>query len=134
MSEWCSFRRRSSIGTDRRVRAASKTGHARPRQLPRRRLEMARLDARHRVNDDRAVAVEFFCGEQRLAIFLEAGGAPDAEDVLPHPAPDPVFRVPEGKEPWLETKRLPFFVHPVLAREVVERQLDVVQLRAEICL
>src|SRR6266446_3505261 len=67
-----------------------------------------------------------------LPIFLETRRAADGEDVLSHRAPDPVLRVPEGQEPRLESERLTLVVESVLAREVVERELHVVHVGAEV--
>src|ERR1700687_5252338 len=129
-----SFGWSTSVGAHCGVRAAAEPGDAGAGQLTWRGLEMTGLDPPDRVHDDRPAAVQVFGCQQPLAIFLEARRAADAEDVLPHAAPDPILRVPEGEEAWLESERLSFLVDAVLAGQVVERELDVVQLGTEICL
>src|SRR5439155_1249011 len=79
-----------------------------------------------------AAALEVLGRERLFAIFLEPRGPADAEDVLPHAAPDPVLRVPQGEESGLKAKRFALLVDAVLAREVVERQLHVMQLGPEV--
>src|SRR5213594_3993938 len=110
------------------MRAAPETGHARARDLPRRGLEMPGLDALNRGHHDRAAALEVLVRQRPLAIFLQTRGPADAEDVLSHPSPHPVLRVPQGKEPGLEAEWLAFVVEAVPACQVVEGELDVVQL------
>src|ERR1700682_2177746 len=127
-----SFGRRSSIWTHRGVRTAAEPCDARSGALPGRGLEMAPLNAPDGLHDDGAAAVEVLGRQQLLAVLLQARGAPDAEDDLAHVAPDPFLRVPKRQEPRLESKRFAFLVDTVLAGEVIERQLDVVQLRSEI--
>src|SRR5438132_349706 len=123
-----SFRWRSAVGANRRVGTAAEPRYACARELTWRGLEVTSLDALDRSRDDGAAALQVVLGQRLLAIFLQPGRPPDAEDVLSHPAPHPVFRVPEGKEPRLEAKWFALLVKAVLAREVVERELHVVQL------
>src|SRR3989442_10125889 len=104
------------------MRARAEPRHARARELPRRWLEMPCLDSLDRRDDDGAAALEVFFGQRLLAIFLETRGPADAEDVLPHAAPDPVLRVPERKESRLKAERVALLVDAVLAGEVVEGQ------------
>jgi hypothetical protein len=82
--------------------------------------------------DDRAAAIQVFLGQKLLAIFLEARGPADAEDVLPHAAPHPVLRVVKREEPRSEAERLALLVEAFPARDVVEGELHVVQLRSEV--
>src|ERR1700686_3422570 len=117
---WRSFRRSSSVRTHRGVRAATEAGHARARELAGRRLEVTCLDALDRLHHDRAAALQILFRQQLLAIFLEARGAADAEDVLAHAAPDPVLRVIEREVPRRESERLALLVEALPARDVIQ--------------
>src|SRR2546422_657925 len=127
-----SLGRSPAVGADRRVRARPEPGHARARELARGGFEVPALDPLDRIHDHGPAALEVFRGQGLLAVLLQAGRAADAEDVLAHAAPDPVLRIPEGEEPRLEAKRFAFVVEAVFARQVVERQLHIVKLRAEV--
>src|SRR5205814_3546875 len=118
--------------TDGRVRTVGVPAHARPRQVARRRLEPARLDARDRGHDRRAAALEILIAEQSLAVLLQAGGLAHAEDDLADRAPHPFLRVPERQEPRFESKRVALVVEAEAARHVVEGELHVVQLGPEV--
>src|SRR3981189_1878897 len=102
------------------MRAASEASHAGARALGRLGLEGARLDAVDRVDDDGSTALQVLFRQELLAIFLEARGAADAEDVLPHAAPHPILRVIEGEIPRREAERLALLVEALPARDVVE--------------
>src|SRR5438105_7113640 len=112
------------------MRTAAEARDARAGQLAWRRLEMSALDALDRLDHDAAAALQVVGGERLLAVLLQPGRVPDAEDVLAHPAPHPVLRVPEGQEPRLKCERLARVVHAVLASQVVKGELHVMQLRA----
>src|SRR2546422_1554625 len=127
-----SLGRSPAVGADRRVRARSEPGHARARELARGGFEMSGLDPLDRTHDHGPAALEVLRTQGFLAVLLEARRAADAEDVLAHAAPDPVLGIPEREEPRLEAKRLAFVVEAVFARQVVERQLHIVKLRAEV--
>src|SRR5882672_5645508 len=99
------------------MRTAAEAGHARAGELSWRRLEMSGLDAGDRLHDDLATALEVFSRQRFLAIFLEARGFSDAEDVLAHVPPDPVLRVPERQEARLKAQRLAVVIDPEPARE-----------------
>src|SRR5258708_22925151 len=123
---WCSgggsrsFRWSPSVRAHRGVRAAAKSSHAGPGELPRRRLEVTRLDAPDRIDHDGPAAVEVLTREQPLAIVLESGGVANAEAHLPHIAPDPFLRGPQRQEPRLEAERLALLVESLLASDVVK--------------
>src|SRR5712692_10804203 len=101
-------------------------------EVARRGFEMPSLDARDRIDDDRAAAFEVVAAQGLLAVLLEAGRLPDAEDHLANRAPHPLLRVPDRKESRLESERMTIVVEPEAAGKVVEGELDVVQLRAEV--
>src|SRR5207244_13425880 len=85
----------SPIRTDGGVRAARETAHTGARKVTRRRLEPAGLDACDRLHDHSAAALQVIVGQQPLAVLLETGRLPDAEDHLADRTPDPLLRVPE---------------------------------------
>src|SRR5258708_14141862 len=116
----------------RGVRAAAESSHAGLGGLPRRRFEVTRLDAPDRIDHDGPAAVEVLTREQPLAIVLESGGVANAEDDLPHIAPDPFLRVPQRQEPRLEAERLALLVESLFAGDVVKSDLHVVELRPEV--
>ena len=93
---------------------------------------MSFFDALDRPDDHGAAALEIFVGEGLLAIFLESRRPADAEDVLPHAAPNPVLRVPEREESRLKAERVAVLIDSVLARKVVEGELHVMQVRPEV--
>src|SRR3977135_728189 len=129
---WRSFGWRASIRTHRGVRAAAEPSDAGPSGLTRRGLEVASLEALDRVDDRGAAAVEILGGQELLAILLETRGPADAEDDLPHVAPDPFLRVPEREELWREPTCLAFLVHTFPTSHVVEGELHVIQLRPKV--
>src|SRR2546426_6310248 len=124
--------RRPAVWAHGRVRTGAETRYAGPRELPRRGLEMPRLDALDRGRDHAAAALQVVLGQRPLAVLLQPGRPADAEDVLSHAGPSPVLRVPERQEPGLEAEWFALLVKTVLAREVVERELHVIQLRPEV--
>src|ERR1700680_5148580 len=95
---------------------------------------MSGLDTGDRAHDDVAAALEIPCIEHLLAVLLEAGRPADSEDVLAHRAPNPILRIPERQESRLEAKRFALVVEAVLAGEVVQGKLHVVELGAEVSL
>src|SRR5256885_11711914 len=105
------------------MRTAAEPRDACARQLARRRLEMPPLDALDRIDHDAAAALQVVGRERLLAVLLQPGRVADAEDVLAHPAPDPILGVPEGKEARLKRERLALVVHAVLACQVVQGEL-----------
>src|SRR5438067_1012369 len=113
------------------MRTAAKPRHACAGQLARRRLEVPALDALDRIDHDAAAALQVVGRERLLAVLLQAGRVADAEDVLAHPTPHPILRVPEGKEARLKRERLALVVHAFLAGQVVQRELHVMELWAE---
>src|SRR5438874_5255660 len=127
-----SFRRCSTVGADRCMRTAAEPRDACARQLTRRRLEMPALDALDRIDHDAAAALQVVGRERLLAVLLQPGRVADAEDVLAHPTPHPVLWIPEGQEARLKRERLALVVHAFLAGQVVERELHVMELRAEV--
>ena len=114
------------------MRACPEAGHAGAGDLAWRGLEVPGLDALDRVDHDSPASLEVFSGQRLFPILLQTRRPADGEDVLPHAAPDPVLRVPQRQETGLKSERVALVVDSVLAREVVQRQLDVVQLRTEI--
>src|SRR3977135_1581568 len=96
------------------MRATPEPSHARAGELSGRGFEVTSLDALDRLHHDRAASVQILGRQQPLAIILETGGPTHAEDVLAHPAPYPVLRVPQGEESGLEAEGLAFFIPPVL--------------------
>ena len=93
---------------------------------------MTCLDAGDRSHHDVSAALEVTGLEHLLSIFLQAGRTPHREDVLAHRTPHPILRVPQRQEPRLESERLSLVVESVLAGQVVESQLDVIQLGPEV--
>src|SRR5438270_4849685 len=102
---------------------AAKPRDARARQLARRRLEMPALDSLDRIDHDTAAALQVVGSERLLAVLLQPGRVPDAEDVLAHPTPHPVLRIPQRQEARLKRERLALVVHAILAGKVVQREL-----------
>src|SRR5690242_307960 len=88
------------------MRTAGVAAHARPGKVAWCGFEPPCLDARDRGHDGRPAALEVLIAEQSLAVLLQAGGLADAEDDLADRAPHPFFRVPQRKEPGLESKRI----------------------------
>src|SRR5258708_3507408 len=127
-----SFPWSTSVRAHRGGGAAAKATAPGPGELPRRRLEVTRLDAPDRIDHDGPAAVEVLTREQPLAIVLESGGVANAEDDLPHIAPDPFLRVPQRQEPRLEAERLALLVESLFAGDVVKSELHVVELRPEV--
>src|SRR5258708_39099440 len=127
-----SFRWSPSVRAPRGGRAAAESSHAGPGELPRRRLEVTRLDAPDRIDHDGPAAVEVLTREQPLAIVLESGGVANAEDDLPHIAPDPFLRVPQRQEPRLEAERLALLVESLFAGDVAKIELHLADLRPEL--
>jgi len=93
---------------------------------------MDALDAFDGAHHHGAAPLEILLRQQPLAILLQAGRLPHAEDHLTDRPPHPLLRVPEGEEARLQPKGLALVVEAEPARDVVERELDVIQLRAEI--
>src|SRR5713101_6263089 len=93
---------------------------------------MAGLDATDRLQNDVAAALEVGRFKHLLPIFLETRRTADGKDVLSHRAPDPVLRVPERQESRLKSKRFALVVESVFACEVVEGELHVVHVGAEV--
>src|SRR5438132_11423749 len=85
------------------MRARAETRHARTGELAGRGLKVSFFDALDRPDDHGAAALEIFVGEGLLAIFLESRRPDDAEDVLPHTAPNQVLRVSVSVELRLYT-------------------------------
>src|SRR5487761_175052 len=132
--ESASFWGRAPVRADGGVRAAAEAGHTGAGELARPGLEMAALDSRNRMHDHSAAALEILWCQHLLAILLEPRGLPDAEDVLSHVSPDPILRVPERQKSRLKPQRFALVVNPVPACEVIEGELHVRHLRAEVLL
>src|SRR5437660_10987485 len=113
------------------MRTRAETRHARTGELAGRGLKVSFFDALDRPDDHGAAALEIFVGEGLLAIFLESRRPADAEDVLPHAAPNPVVRVPEREQSRLKAEGAAVLVSSVLPRPGVERELHVPQAHPE---
>src|SRR5712692_4098301 len=127
-----SFGRSPAKRADRRMWAVREATDACAGEVARRGFEVPSLDARDRIDDDRAAAFEVVAAQGLLAVLLEASRLPDAEDHLANRAPDPLLRVPDRKEPRLESERMSVVVETEAASKVVEGELNVVQRRPEV--
>src|SRR5439155_25201096 len=125
---WC-----SSVRAHSRERAAE-PGEAGPRDRLGVGPEVAAADPLDRALNHLPAAGQLFGAQRPLRVLADARRrfADREEDLADVVVVPPLLRVPDGQEPGLERDRRPFLVDTLQTGQVVERELDVVHLGAEV--